>query len=444
MKTKLSFLFIFLFMFSINFVKADTIDISYSLMSGNNTFEENLAFYTRFEDVLSNLYDDIYQEYLTSYSDVYPYYFISYSSTGSCLTCDDETSYIYIYLYMYSNIPSTYEYTSDIIAMDDADIILQYSYSVYKQTYILPIEVLDHNIFLNPLCITYFYSNFDLILNLESYDSINISTYPSSDYTLTLSNGDIIPTTQDFFDLDIINDSNTSESTYVTVDLNKYSYIALSLKDYETIPESSYSTYVNFDIKGKLCVTPVYNYGQTERKDILTGTQIQACSEYYTEFTTVRFYILPDDVKNHAIYYLKSYDTTQENIVKIDSSVFNISYITEDNKDNPQVEIDGKVYPTLSYDSLTDTATKSEDEGYISGVTCAVGDLNCYTENNPENVFDSLFEQPLEMMKKIWSSITGIFDIITEFISLLPEGLQTCLYLSFIIALIIGLIKIIL
>ena len=69
---------------------------------------------------------------------------------------------------------------------------------------------------------------------------------------------------------------------------------------------------------------------------------------------------------------------------------------------------------------------------------------NCYTENNPNNIFDSIFSSPLEILKNLWSSITSIFDIIVEFISLLPETMQSFLYLSFMIAIILGLIKLIL
>ena len=124
--------------------------------------------------------------------------------------------------------------------------------------------------------------------------------------------------------------------------------------------------------------------------------------------------------------------------------MFTITYITEETQDTPYVEVNGKNYPTISYDNLTDSATKSEDEDYISGVSCAVGDFNCYNKYNPENIFDTIFSAPLEFLTGIWSSITIVFTLITQFILLLPPVIQTFLYLSFMIAIILGLIKILL
>ena len=203
--------------------------------------------------------------------------------------------------------------------------------------------------------------------------------------------------------------------------------IALSLKDYSKTNSFDVSNYV----KGQYCLTPVYDYGLKERKEVLSGTQVERCSPYYTDYTSVRTTILDSDLKNHAIYYLKAYDTSKENKVKIDTSVFNIHYITEEDKDNPILNINGTKYSAIPFDSLTDTANKSEDEGYVSGV---VKEFN----------FSDIFSAPLDFMKGIWSSITQVFHIITEFISLLPEPLQYFFYISFMLAIILGLIKIIL
>lgn len=300
----------------------------------------------------------------------------------------------------------------------------------------------------------YYYSNFDLYYkgslytedvpsfpSLEIDDIFYIPIYKdSSKFSSHKSNQDFIFNPFYLFD----GNNSLKDETYVSINLNDYSYVALSLKDYNTIPENNSSVYTNLSVKGQLCITPVYNYGQTERKDILTGTQIQGCSQYYNDFTLTRMYILKDDVENHAIYYLKAYDTSKENFVKVDTSKFYITYITEDKKDNPEVLINGKVYPTLSYGSLTDTSTKSEDEGYVPGASCAVGDFNCYNKYNSENIFDEVFSSPLDFLKNIWSSVTSIFNLITEFISLLPPIMQSFLYLSFMVAVAFGLIKLIL
>lgn len=278
----------------------------------------------------------------------------------------------------------------------------------------------------------YYDSNFNYIFNLDQTANI----VKDEQVIYTLNKGDIIPTYKNLF--------NVSDNKYVEVNLNDYEYIALSLKDYSKEPENNYSEYSNFYVRGQLCATPVYNYGQTERNKVMSGTQVQSCSEYYNEYTLSRFYILQQDFKNHAIYYIKAYDTSKENKIKIDSSYFNISYITSENKDNPEVLIDGKIYPTLPFDRLTDTSNKSTDEGYISGVSCAVGDFNCYNEYNPSNVFKDIFDKPLEALKSVWSAIINVFNIIQWFILLLPQTLQSFLYLSFMIAIILGIIMIVL
>lgn len=277
----------------------------------------------------------------------------------------------------------------------------------------------------------YYDSNFDLKFDLE--DTYTITK--DGDLSFTLNKNDIIPTYKSLY-------FDHVEKNYKEIDLNNYSYVALSLKDYNK--EEEFNTTVK--VKGQYCLTPVYNYGMTERKDILSGTQIERCSPYYDSFTPIRTYILKSDLENHAIYYLKAYDTTKENKVQVDISIFDITYITEENKDNPYVIINGKNYPTIPYDSLTDTSTKSEDEGYGSGSSCSVGDFNC-TNNvlNTKGFFWSdIFTSPIDFLKKIWQGIVNVFTLINYFISILPTTLQYFLYISFMLAIILGLIKIIL
>ena len=184
-------------------------------------------------------------------------------------------------------------------------------------------------------------------------------------------------------------------------------------------------------VKGQYCLTPVYNYGMTERKDILTGTQVERCSPYYQDYTPVRTYILDDDLKNNAIYYLKSYDTSKDNYVKVDTYVFDVTLITEEDASNPYVTVNGKSYPTIPYDELTDTATKSEDEDYVSG-------------SSEEFTFSDIFLAPLDYLKEIWGSVGLFFTMIEQFILLLPKPMQGFLFTGFTLAIVLGLIKIIL
>lgn len=430
---------------NVNQIKPYIDEIGYDAI--NNAINENIKYYNE------NLAID------------YPYYFISLLKSDNSLSItltsfDNFSDYFGDY---FNQTFNTYVQLIDFTYNGSNRNIKQISYNMNTNSFTettnnISLFILNSDV-KTYYPYNYYYSNFDLyykgsILNgscvgtgfgclsyLSEDDILYIPYLDGSDkYYFHNANTDFLLESYYLYD------GNTSlkNETYSSINLNDYSYVALSLKDYDTIPESNSSDYTNLYIKGQLCITPVYNYGQTERKDILTGTQVQGCSQYYNDFTLTRMYILKDDVKNHAIYYLKAYDTSKENYVKVDTSKFNITYITEENKDNPQVNINGKIYPTLSYDSLTDTSTKSEEEGYLPGSSCAFGDFNCYTENNADNMFNDLFDKPLDTLKSVWNSISSIFELISEFISLLPDTMQTFLYISFTIAIILGLLKIIL
>lgn len=277
---------------------------------------------------------------------------------------------------------------------------------------------------------SYYTSNFDLPFGLDDTYVVK----KGDEVLFTLNKQDTIPTYKSKF-------INRTDLNYTEIDLNNYPYVALSLKDYSKTEEFNSMTYV----KGQYCLTSVYNYGLTERKDILSGTQMQRCSLYYDEYIPIRTYILKSDLENHSIYYLKAYDTSKENKIKVDTSVFNIHYITEEEKNNPIITIDGKKYSTIPYDELTDTATKSEDENYTSGGSCAVGDINCTASLTSGSIkWSDIFTSPLDFLKNIWTSITQVFTLITYFIALLPTTLQYFFYISFTLAIVLGIIKIIL
>lgn len=295
------------------------------------------------------------------------------------------------------------------------------------------------------------YSNFDLVINSIKEKTTNADLpynlkFPSfssqnNDFSFepfTISVGDIFPSYSS-----LSNGSYIPSPFYQEINLNNYSYVALSLKDYSLRNDEINQFYTDIYTKGQLCLTPVYNYGMTEKKEYYSGYQVQRCSLYYDNYTPVRTYILKQDLENHSIYYLKSYDTSKDNFVKVDTNIFDITYFTSENEDNPSVIINGRSYPTIPYSNLTDTSTKSEEEGYVSGQVCVIGDINCYNKATGSN-FTDIFSSPLELLKSVWSSITSVFSIITEFITILPPQLQTFLYLSFMLAVVLGILKIIL
>lgn len=398
-------------------VSADTLNFTYS-----DVHETSCDFYyvdydyvktLGYENQMQEIYNMLITSYNSNYSEQYPYYYIHFvvKDKNNCNQASEASSVGYIagLLNLYSDIPS--------LPLNAGERILFASYDVIDKIYNTPQETTSYYYpwlfddgYYNPL--SYFVSNFDLVNNTT--DNYNIT----GNSNFTINPGDVI---KPYYSA-----GNAFQIDYTEINLNDYAYVALALKDYS---KKAFETTIQ--VKGQYCLTPVYNYGMTERKDILTGTQVDRCSPYYDNYTPIRTYILDNDLKNNAIYYLKSYDTTRDNFVKVDTSVFDITYITEENKDNPYVTIGGKTYPTIPYDNLTDTAIKSEDEGYVSGAV-------------EEFSFADIFTAPLDFLMEIWGTIVTFFDLITSFIALLPAVLQNFLYASFMLAIVLGLIKIIL
>lgn len=447
---KLKYLLLIIPFMFISSVKAESIELN-----NNNNYTSNMSVQDIFtnkdyKEYLEESKRLLFEKYESEYSDLYPYYVVelsfskssSFSITLSMVMSNQKFSFNYK---KGNNNGYGYNLLEDNTIPEGLPIDgkwqnLQVSYDSSSTTYTLPelknyISPPAHYAF-QP---TFFCSNFLVSSNFDlyfytDYDSVIINNYLDSGNTYILKNGDILPTIYKGKDF-------TDKSNLVEVDLNSYPYIALSLKDYSKTEEFSVTNYV----KGQYCLTPVYDYGLKERKDVLTGTKIQRCSLVYTDFTPVRTSILKSDLDNHAIYYLKAYNTNIENKAKIDTSVFNIHYITEEEKDNPILTINGKKYSVLPYGNLTDSSTKSEDENYSPGASCSVGDFNCTASiMGSDFKWSDIFTGPLDFLKGIWSSVTQVFVVIGYFISLLPVQLQYFLYISFMLAIILGLIKIIL
>lgn len=433
------------FMF-ISSVKAESIELNNSNSYTSNMSVQELFTNKDYKEYLEELERLLFEKYESDYSENFPYYVITFSF-------NKYSNHFIIYLNMImSNQKFTFNYKKGNsngynLAEDGTELSglkidgvwqqMDVSYDSSSTTYNSPVlnnsvsppAYYAFNIYVNTTgkndlifnsCFL-LSSNFDLMFYTD-YDSVIINNYLDSGNTYILKNGDILPTIYKGKDF-------TNKGNLVEVDLNSYPYIALSLKDYSKTEAFDVNNYV----KGQYCITPVYDYGLKERREVLSQTQVERCSPYYNDFTLIRTTILKSDLDNHAIYYLKSYDTSKENKVKIDSSVFNIHYITEEEKDNPILNINGTKYSTLPFDKLTDTANKSESEGYVSG---ASGEIKVN--------WSDIFTSPLDFIKGIWSSVTQVFIVIGYFIALLPTTLQYFLYISFMLAIILGLLKIIL
>ena len=437
--------------FGINTVKADT----YIASDFYSQFDEHIENYNKYKENINHLIE-LWED---NHSSSFPYYFIIYNN-------DTLAGAHYI---LYSSNSTDFNLESGVLKLNGSHFVSGesdeyysvhntsgYLYSYYYKvstneynvasSYIPSFSLKGNKIIIDSNVIpTFKYKPYGYSQGgtdyYEDFDVISFPNFASETNSLIISeikvkDGGNLPTLKSLYDGTYTPNLN---SNYIEINLNDYSYVILSLKDYT--PRDTFTS--TMYVKGQLCPTTVYNYGMEEKKDYISGYQTQPCSYYYNNFTPFTTYIKSEDIENHAVYYLTSYDSSKPNLVKVDTSVYNITYITSENEEEPYVNIGGKNYPALSYSSLTDSATLTEKNGISNTWTCAKYDTDCLLNSSGVNISD-LFNKPLEVLQAIWSSVTNIFNIITEFITLLPIELQSFLYLSFMIAIILGLLKIIL
>ena len=434
-------------LFFVSNVKAETKEFEYGIFDSENyvigtgiysyqTYFDNFKEYDNFSfDLIENKIKDLIKIWEDKYKNEFPNYFISirsYPKVSFSTYSNMSTQYLRIMLIYSKYIPISVNQFGDCFKQASSDIgmifvdsgsdfefsSVSYDYSFSDLNIFDDYNLSNSGVKSVYLSTLYYDSNFDLPFGLE--DTI-YNVKKENDILFTLSNKtDVVPTYKDKF-------VDKTDLNYVEVDLNSYPYIILSLKDYSKTEEFSTINYV----KGQYCLTSVYNYGSTEKKDIIEGSKNKRCSLYYDNYTPIRTYILNSDLKNNAIYYLKAYDTTKENKVKIDTSVFNIHYVSEEEKNNPIITINGKKHTPKSYDELTDTATKSEDENYADGAS-------------EEFSITDIFSAPLEFFKKIINAISEFNGLIKELFSFLPDEFLAFLLAAFALLVVVAIVKILL
>lgn len=434
-------------LFFVSNVKAETKEFEYGIFDSENyvigtgiysyqTYFDNFKEYDNFSfDLIENKIKDLIKIWEDKYKNEFPNYFISirsYPKVSFPTYSNMSTQYLRIMLIYSKYIPINVNQFGDCFKQASSDIgmifvdsgsdfefsSVSYDYSFSDLNIFDDYNLSNSGVKSVYLSTLYYDSNFDLPFGLE--DTI-YNVKKENDILFTLSNKtDVVPTYKDKF-------VDKTDLNYVEVDLNSYPYIILSLKDYSKTEEFSTINYV----KGQYCLTSVYNYGSTEKKDIIEGSKNKRCSLYYDNDTPIRTYILNSDLKNNAIYYLKAYDTTKENKVKIDTSVFNIHYVSEEEKNNPIITINGKKHTPKSYDELTDTATKSEDENYADGAS-------------EEFSITDIFSAPLEFFKKIINAISEFNGLIKELFSFLPDEFLAFLLAAFALLVVVAIVKILL
>ena len=416
---KLGYFFVAILSFiGISSVKADTIELSHFYDNFSLNISSYLDNVSSFNSLMSYYEENFKQDY--PYFNIYfsnPYFILTYSSSSN----------------IYKSGGDRFSYWPEVISgqlrynLSSNEIIIANDNTGWLGSYVY--EYVSGSSFVS-LKNNMKYSEEDDHLLIPSYSDDNYS-FPS----YILEKGDNFPGL-----LDLYNGSyerNMFEH-YTEINLNNYAYVALSLKDYSLRNDNINQFSTNIYTKGQLCLTPVYDYGMKEKTEYYSGYQVDRCSVVYDDFTPVRTYILKQDLENNAIYYLKAYYSNIENKVKVDNTIFDITYISQENANNPSVSVNGRNYPTIAYDDLSSSSTESEEEGYVSGESTNVLD------HFDDNFISNFFSSPLNVLKSVWGAITSMLSLVATFIALLPSILQGFLYMSFALAIILGIIKILL
>lgn len=403
---------------NIGIVKAEELTLDYNVgyLNGVNNYNELVEWLEENNEIIQNLKDYAITYYNENYKNTKPYYNMQIRNGTN-----DET--ITIAIQMYENIP-TLKYNESGAEPTQTNDYIETVYYRNTTTYQTPQYTPSGNnsIYLTfPNTTTYndgFFieSNFDLTLNEESYyDTITINNFRNNG-SLSFSKGNNIN-----LSLDVINPS------YTEVNLDNYEYVLLSLKNYNQT--KAFQT--NLQVKGQIGITPIYNFGQTS-KDAITGVQVQdRCNLSYENYTSYPFYILQSDLQNNAIYAVKECSTGSS--FKFDNTVFDITYVTQENEENPTVTIGGKTYNVIPYSDLPSTATKNEEDNYIPGESGSATDTGG---------LDSAVKNTQQKLSEIWNTFTYFTSFVGQLFSTLPEEVQTVLLSAFTIAIVLGLIKI--
>lgn len=447
MKKYLPFLFL-TFILLIPNVKASTYTydimeqdfINLNSLNSSGCFSTTVYAYNDFETfikdsnnkiIFDNLYNYVKSEYVSKYQEQYPFYRIYVYLTSSS-NKKFELYSVYVGL-QYSNKDFTssnryflngalyfngeYKYDYSGYTSCDSKNPSYFSYSLDEKGY-FPLNLFETNFkfIINSSNDTYIYNLYDKSANLKA----------------TYTNGDKYPvymqtTYEDYSPFD----------DYTTINLNDYAYVVLSLKDYSA--KEKFKT--TMSVKGQLCLSAGYNFGVSNKTTGVTDS----CSAVYDDFTDLDVYVLESDLENHAVYYLTGYDKDIDNIVKVDTSLFDIHYISEEDKNNPVITINGKDYNIIPYDEMESNATQNTDAGIISGSSCKVGDLNCQatTPHNSTGTFEDIVKNIGTTLSGIWDSFVYFMNFVTKMFNTLPAEFRAISITTFSVGCVLGIIKII-
>lgn len=361
---------------------------------------------------LSNTLDKMYSNALTMYKETYstnfPYYYISIQVISDTESISDSFV-IYLMLHVYDKIPVLTDfsnvkpldtYTSDYMLFTCT--LSNNECTSKKSSYGIPLFNEYNSIyFFNPLA--FYDSNFTLINN-TIYDFL-INKSDGSFYA-TYQSGDAIPSL-----------ITTINNRFVEVNLDNYEYVILNLKNYSK--KDAFET--NLQVKGSVAITPVYEFGTVEKEYIT-----DLCNLSYSSFTDYRFFVLKNDLINNAVYIVKECSDSGSSF-RFDSNVFDITYVTAENVDDPVVTFGGVEYHTIPFNKLSNTVNKNEEEGFIPGAS----------GSSLTDIIDNISD----FTSDIWNAISSFMGLVTKFFNTLPEEFRYLSITSFTLLTAIAIIK---
>ena len=417
-------------------VKAETINLNYNYDLFYLKFEN----YDVFKDFLNlkhnreiykNLYNDLLEYYNSNYKQTYPYFIcqLDYS-------LDSENGAIYTLTFDMFSTPIHVEiYTGvndgQLKASDSENAFLFSTYKEKDTTYISPQFSNTGN---SPVHYGFqgvygstgsFYenfmisSNFDLVFQLKDNSTVTINNFRDKG-TITFENNDTFPflySSENIFD-------NLATSNLTTVNLDDYEYVILNLKDYNQ--DKAFNT--NLKVKGSIGITPIYNFGQTAKDDIM-GSKVQdRCNVKYNDYTDYRLSILKQDLQNNSFYVVIGCEVGSS--FKFDNTIFDITYVDENNKSDPIVSIGGKDYHVIPFEKLPSSANKNEEENYVPG------------ESERFALLDKL-DFLINNLNRVWDAFTSFMGFVGKMFSTLPDEFKAIAISSFTIGCTLMIFKII-
>lgn len=262
--------------------------------------------------------------------------------------------------------------------------------------------------------------NKNLITQIDEFKDLSIDTLEIknfySDTSIVINHNENIPLLKNLLEYDSFMDYEASQKGYIEVNLDNYEYVILNLKDYS----SSESFETNLQVKGSVGITPIYNFGQAEKSEVT-----DRCNLSYSDFTDYRFFILKNDLTNNAFYIVK--ECEENSSFRFNSNVFDITYVTTENVDDPVVTFGGVDYHTIPFNKLSNSANQNEQNNFIPGES--------------GSSLTDIIDNVSNFTSDIWNAISSFMGLVTKFFNTLPEEFRYLSITSFTVLTVIAIIK---